>query len=184
MTGQDGPEAAPVIAATAEDAAAVARVEARLAGLGVGFRTWHHRPVFTVEEARATWDMIPALHCKNLFLRDAKGQQWLVSLPAEASADIKTLPHVIGSKRLSFGSAERLWAALRVIPGAVTPFAVMNDPDRAVTVVLDQRLLEFDQVCFHPLTNAATTALTPEGLLTFLRAEHHEPQVVPVPAAA
>jgi len=42
---------------------------------------------------------------------------WLVTLPDEKRADLKSLPDKIGSKRLSFGNADLLMEALGVTPG-------------------------------------------------------------------
>ena len=85
---------------------------------------------------------------------------------------------MIGSARLSFGSEVRLHDALGVRPGSVTAFALINDKDRRVRFVLDAALLETDPVNFHPLTNAATTAVSRAGFLAFLAALEIEPLVV------
>jgi Ala-tRNA(Pro) deacylase len=89
-----------------------------------------------------------------------------------------------GAAKLSFGSAERLMQYLGVIPGAVTPFAVINDKTRAVRMVLDQDLLRHDVVHAHPLVNFKATALAPKDLLRFLEAEGHAPQVIQIPVTA
>jgi Ala-tRNA(Pro) deacylase len=67
---------------------------------------------------------------------------------------------------------------LGVRPGAVTPFAVINDSAREVTMVLDSGLLGEGPVNCHPLVNTMTTALAPEDLLRFLEAEGHPPQML------
>ena len=92
--------------------------------------------------------------------------------------DIKTLGERLESGRLSFCSAERLWTYLGVIPGAVTPFSVINDEALEVSVVLDQDMLQLRPLHYHPLRNDKTTAIDPEDLLQFLRAEKHEPQIL------
>ena len=73
-------------------------------------------------------------------------------------------------------------ANLGVIPGAVTPFAVINDRGGAVQMVLDQGLLEHDPLNFHPLDNARTTAISPAGLLRFLEAVGHPARIVDLAA--
>jgi Ala-tRNA(Pro) deacylase len=65
-----------------------------------------------------------------------------------------------------------------VIPGAVTPFAVINDHGAAVRMVLDAGLLTHDPLNFHPLDNAMTTAISAHGLLRFLEYAKHAPQIV------
>ncbi len=178
---------------TAADASAVSSGSAsradlfiRLTELGIATTTTDHPPVYTVEEAKVTYDAIPGVHCKNLFLKDAKGQLWLVVCPHDRDVEMKSLHKRIGAKRLSFGSADRLKAALGVIPGSVTPFALINDPGQAVNVVLDAEMMTRDQLNFHPLENTATTTITSGDLRRFIEACGHAPQVVdltaPLPA--
>jgi Ala-tRNA(Pro) deacylase len=153
--------------------------------LGVAHFTLDHPPVFRVGEGLEIKAALPGGHTKNLFLKDAKGQLWLVSALGETAIDLKALPQAIGSARLSFGSAELMQEVLGVTPGSVTAFALINDRvARRVRFVLDAALLETDPVNFHPLANDATTAVSREGLLTFLRALAIEPMVVDFRALA
>jgi Ala-tRNA(Pro) deacylase len=128
--------------------------------LGIAHRTLEHPPVFRVGEGEEVKAGLPGGHTKNLFLKDAKGQLWLISALQDTKVDLKRLPAVIGSAKLSFGSAERLQAALGVTPGSVTAFALVNDPEHRVRFVLDAGLAAADPVNFHPLANTATTAIS------------------------
>jgi Ala-tRNA(Pro) deacylase len=152
----------------------------RLAALGVDTETARHPPVFTVEEAKAHRGQLPGVHTKNLFLKDKKGQLWLVVTLEDRAVNLKELRHRIGAAPLSFARPEALQEALGVAPGAVTPFAVINDPAGRVRVVLDPEMMDGERLNFHPLTNDATTGITPAGLLTFLKACGHEPMVTPL----
>jgi Ala-tRNA(Pro) deacylase len=155
-----------------------AELLARLAELGIATRTVEHPPVFTVEEARRHCGDLPGTHTKSLFLRDKKGAMWLVVCLVDRALDLKDLAARLGARHLSFGSPERLQRYLGVIPGAVSPFAVVNDTGRAVAVVLDRAVLARDPVNLHPLDNAKTTAIAAADLLRFLEAEGHAPQVL------
>jgi len=155
-----------------------AQLFARLGALGITVRTVEHRAVFTVEEAKRHRGDLPGIHTKSLFLRDKKGAMWLVVCLEDRAVDLADLARRIGAKRLSFGSPERLMRHLGVVPGAVSPFAVINDTDRAVRVVLDRGVLERDPVNLHPLDNARTTAITAADLLRFLAAEHHPAEII------
>ena len=154
---------------------------ARLAGLDIAFKTHAHEPVFTVEEARALRGALPGGHTKNLFLKDKKAGLWLVVAREELRVDLNALSKALGAPRFSFGSPELLMAVLGVPPGSVTPFAILNDKDCAVRVVLDEGMLAFDPLNFHPLRNDRTTAIAPNDLLKFLRACNHEPLVMKLP---
>src|SRR5579875_3287312 len=126
---------------------------------GIDHRTTEHAPVFRVAEGAEIKAAMPGGHSKNLFLKDAKGQLWLISALGETRIDLKALPRTIGSARLSFGSAELMQAALGVTPGSVTAFALLNDRKHRVRFVFDAALLETDPVNSHPMTNTATTAV-------------------------
>jgi Ala-tRNA(Pro) deacylase len=137
-----------------------------------------HPPVFTVEEADAHRNDRTGAHTKNLFFKDAGGRLWLLTALSERRLDLKTLPQIMGSKRLSFGSADLLVETLGVQPGSVSPLAAMRDQACKVTSVLDAALMAADIVNVHPLVNTATIGLTPDELLTFLRRHAHEPIVI------
>jgi Ala-tRNA(Pro) deacylase len=150
----------------------------RLEELGISTQTIEHPPVFTVDEAKALRGEIEGCHTKNLFLRNKKRAMWLVVCPEDRSLDLKILATRLGSGRLSFGNAERLMSYLGVIPGAVTPFAILNDGGRKVGVVLDRALLGAEVLNFHPLDNAMTTAIHPDDFVRFLEAELHPPSII------
>jgi Ala-tRNA(Pro) deacylase len=142
-----------------------------------------HPPVYTVEDVERLVPVLPAARTKNLFFRDNKGRRhFLVVLPAEKRVDRKTLSGAIGSSRLSFGSAERLKKHLGVDPGAVSIFAVFNDSDRAVEVIIDEALWKSEAFQFHPLTNTSTLVIRREDLSRFLVLTGHEARRLAIPA--
>jgi Ala-tRNA(Pro) deacylase len=151
---------------------------ALLDDLGVETRTWEHPAVFRVGEGEEVKAGIPGVHTKNLFLKDAKGQLWLISAADRTTIDLKRLHQVIGSARLSFGSPDLMAETLGLTPGSVTAFGLVNDTDRRVRFVLDRALLDHELVNFHPLSNDATTAVTREGFLAFLAGLGVAPLVV------
>jgi Ala-tRNA(Pro) deacylase len=157
---------------------------AYLDSLGIAHQTVSHPPVFTVEEARALRGQVAGGHTKNLFLRDKKGALFLVVAPEDAAIELKSLHRLLGaSGRFSFGSAELMRETLGVEPGAVTPFAVINDKAGRVTVILDAALMAHETLNFHPLVNTGTTTISREGLLQFLEATGHQPRIEAVSAA-
>ncbi|WP_428031892.1 prolyl-tRNA synthetase associated domain-containing protein [Ancylobacter sp.] len=155
---------------------------ARLAALGIATRTVEHPPLFTVEDSQALRGDIPGGHTKNLFLKDKKGNLFLVVVEEETQVDLKGLHGPLGAaSKLSFGSAELLEEVLGVKPGAVTAFGPVNDTGGRVTVVLDAGLMAHEAVNCHPLVNTATTTIASADLLLFLRATGHEPLIIAVP---
>jgi Ala-tRNA(Pro) deacylase len=150
----------------------------RLATLGIAQRTVAHPPLFTVAESKALRGQLPGLHIKNLFLRNKKGAMWLVTCLEDRQVDLKWLGEALGAGRFSFGSGERLMAHLGVSPGAVTPFAVVNDKAGLVAMVLDRALVSDEPVNAHPLVNDRTTAVSGRDLVRFLEAAGHPPRLL------
>jgi Ala-tRNA(Pro) deacylase len=148
-----------------------------LDSLGIAHSTAEHEPVFTVEDGRDWKHEIPGLHCKNLFMKDAKGRIALAVLPGDKRADIKGIEKKAGLGRLSFGKAELLKDVLGVEPGSVTPFALINDRERRVLVILDADMMQAETVNYHPLRNDASTTIRAEDLMKFVRALGYQPLV-------
>src|SRR5450756_1509316 len=112
-------------------------VYAALDALGIPYERHEHPAVFTSEEAALHWGPIQGTQCKNLFLRNKKGDRhYLVVLEISKRADLKEIVKLVGDDRLSFGSPERLMAELGLTPGSVSPFGLINDPDGSVRVLI------------------------------------------------
>ena len=153
---------------------------ARFDELGIRTATTDHAAVFTVAESTALERDIPGGHTKNLFLKCKKGQLFLVVALNDAQINLKQLHKPLGSGRLSFGNAELLLEVLGVIPGSVTPFSLINDTSRRVTVILDEPMMAHERLNYHPLENTATTGIARDDLLRFIRACGHEPRIMKV----
>src|SRR5476649_969345 len=157
----------------------------RLVELGIVHTTVEHEAVFTVEQAKQHRGTLPGHHIKNLFLRNKKEEMWLVVALEDRAIDLKRLGEVLGAGRLSFGSPERLRTYLGVEPGSVTPFSVINDTARKVSLVLDRALDDHDRgggpINAHPLTNTMTSAIVLPGLLRFFEATGHAPRWLDFP---
>ena len=146
--------------------------------LGIRHATHGHPPLHTVAESVMLRGSLPGAHCKSLFLKDRKGGLWLVVVLEDRRLDLKALADRLGAPRFSFGSPALLAEVLGVTPGSVTPFALINDAAHRVRVVLDAEMLRHDPVNYHPLTNTATTAISPEDLGRFIAPCGHEPLVL------
>ncbi|MHA7873137.1 MAG: prolyl-tRNA synthetase associated domain-containing protein, partial [Hyphococcus sp.] len=152
--------------------------------LGIAHRTVDHPPIFTVEEGRAFKREMPGGHSKNLFVKDKKGVLTLAVAWSDTRVDLVGLGKAIGAKgRLSFGKPALMTETLGVIPGAVTPFALIYPGARALSsVILDKALLAHDPVWFHPLENTASTAIAPEALVAFVESCGFQPQILDLAA--
>jgi len=146
--------------------------------LSISYELHEHPAIPTVKDGAKHWASIPGVHCKNLFLRDAKKRYWLVTTPIDREIRLNELPRLIGSARLSFAQPHRLMEHLGVEPGSVTPFALINDTDLNVNVILDDWMMRQPIVNFHPLVNTATVGLSPKDLMRFILSCGHNPYQV------
>jgi Ala-tRNA(Pro) deacylase len=156
----------------------------RLRALGIAWKTHMHAPVFTVEEAQNLRGMLPGTHTKNLFLKDKSDGLWLVVVREELRVDLNGLAKELATPRFSFGKPELLVDVLGIAPGAVTPFALMNDASARVVAIFDKGMMDAETLNFHPLRNDRTTAITPSDLLRFAQDTGHEPHIVDLPQRA
>lgn len=154
---------------------------ARLAALDIGTTTHDHPPLFTVDDSRALRGELPGGHCKSLFLKAKNGSLWLIVALEDTPVDIKGLAKRLGVGTLSFGKPELLWERLGVVPGSVTPFALINDPEQQVSPVLEARMMNMPLLNYHPLRNDRTTAIAATDLLRFVTDCGHEPLVTDLP---
>jgi Ala-tRNA(Pro) deacylase len=156
-------------------------VYAALDALGIAYDRHEHPAVFNADDASLYWDPIGGTQCKNLFLRNKKGDRhYLVVLEISKRADLKDLVKVVSDDRLSFGSPERLMAELGLTPGSVSPFGLLNDTDGSVRVLIDQDLRGAERLIFHPNINTASVVVSWADLEKFLGTRSNRVSVVAV----
>jgi Ala-tRNA(Pro) deacylase len=156
-------------------------VYAALDALGIAYDRHEHAAVFNADDASRYWDPIGGTQCKNLFLRNKKGDRhYLVVLEISKRADLKDLVKVVGDDRLSFGSPQRLMAELGLTPGSVSPFGLLNDADGSVRVLIDQDLRGAERLIFHPNINTASVVVSWADLEKFLATRSNRVSVVAV----
>ena len=142
--------------------------------LGIPFARHEHPPVYTVAEAERYWEGIEGTHCKNLFLRNQKGNRhFLVVLESKRRLDMRRLGEALQEGKLSFASEERLAKYLGLSSGAVSAFGLINDRGHEVQVVLDESLKQSGSINFHPNVNTATLTVSFEDFLKFLAWSGH-----------
>ncbi|WP_235924841.1 prolyl-tRNA synthetase associated domain-containing protein [Roseomonas harenae] len=153
---------------------------AHLEAQGIQATTHRHPALHTVAESKELRGSLPGLHVKNLFLRAKPPQPFLLVVAEEDTPlSINALARRLGTGRLSLANEQELWDRLGVRPGSVTPLALINAPPGSIRLVMDHRLLEGPgPVNVHPLTNTATTALSPADLRRLLEALGHPPEPI------
>lgn len=152
-----------------------------LKDLEIQYKLYNHKAVFTIEDIDNLEMKFEGMYCKNLFLRNSKGDiHYLLVLEDSKKADLKQLAKDIGSTRLTFASDERLYKYLALKPGSVTPFGLINDIQSEVIVLLDSDLVGLKKINFHPNTNTATITVSYEGLSKFLEHQGNKVSLVEI----
>lgn len=147
-----------------------------LDSLNIKYEIHHHHAVFTVEDTEKYKVEIDAIQSKNLFLRGKKDSFYLVVVEGDKKVDLKKLATILGEPRLSFASPEKLLQFLKLTPGSVSPFGLINDTDRIVHVIVDNKLMDHPLQGFHPNINTATVVLKTEDFKKYLSSTENKIQ--------
>ena len=154
-------------------------VYATLDALAIRYEKYEHPAVFNAGDAAQFWDPIAGVQCKNLFLRNKKGDRhYLVIVEISKRVDLKDLVKIVGDDRLSFGSPDRLMAHLGLTPGSVSPFGLINDAVGSVRVLVDRDLKGADRLIFHPNINTASVVVSWADLERFLATRTNPVRVI------
>ena len=145
-------------------------VFATLKKLNIPYEVFEHPPLDTIEIALEYWRNIDAMHCKNLFFRNHKGNRhYLVIIKDTTPFNIRSLEQKLKQGKLTFGSEKRLMKYLGVKPGSVSPFGLINDEEHHVHLFLDQQLKTADKISFHPNDNTASLVLSYKDFINYLK---------------
>ena len=148
----------------------ISNVQNFLDNLSIPYTLFRHPPLPTIDIALEYWKDIPGTHCKNIFLRNHKGDKhYLVIFECHQDLNIHDLEKRLREGKLSFASSERLEANLGLSPGSVSPFGLINDAEHKVKVFIDINLLTCDTLSFHPNDNTATIIITTDDFKKFLK---------------
>jgi len=148
----------------------IQKVISQLEKWNISCTLYIHPPLPTVEIALAYWKDIPeATHCKNLFLRNHKGNKhYLVIFECSKQLNISDLEQRLKQGKLSFASSERMEKYLGLSPGSVSPFGLMNDKEHAVYLFIDKQLMNAPSLSFHPNDNTASVVIATVDFFRFL----------------
>lgn len=145
----------------------------------IPFSVYNHPEGKTIEEAKKWWKEDGSVHCKNIFMRNHKGNKhYLISFHCDYDLDIHDLEALLKARlqeqgkpscgKLSFASSERMMKYLGLEPGSVSPFGLINDVENHVQLFLDETLKEAATLSFHPNDCRGTVVITREDFERYL----------------
>lgn len=146
----------------------------------IPFTYYHHPEGKTIEQAERWWHNDGSLHCKNIFMRNHKGNQhYLISFDCnhelaihDLEQRLKIRQQMLGMPspgKLSFASPERMMNYLGLEPGSVSPFGLINDKEHHVILFLDANLKNADFLSFHPNDCRSTVVIKREDFEYYLQ---------------
>ena len=158
------------------------RVYDLLERLGVPFERVDHDALGTTEGCAEIEKLLDIEICKNLFLRNSKGDQYyLLMLPGGKHLVTKDLAKKIGSTRLSFGTPEKMEEYLDITPGSVSVLPLMNDHENNIQLLVDNDIKKWEYFGCHPCINTSSLKIKTADLFSkILPAVGHEPVFVDI----
>ena len=127
-----------------------------------------HDALFTVDDSKKLRGKIDGAHSKNLFLKNKRNEYFLLSCEEEDKIDLKKTSKSLKLGNVSFAKQEHLEQYLKIKPGSVSPFALLNDDAGLVNFYLEQTLYESKFVNFHPLINTLTITIETNAFIEFM----------------
>lgn len=134
----------------------------------IDFNIHEHDALYTVIDSKQKRGNIIGAHTKNLFLKNKKDKFYLISCQEKTKVDIKKFSKINNAGNLSFANEKYLLDYLGVMPGSVTPFGLLNDINNNIVYIIDNHLLAFEKINFHPLINTATITLKTSDFFKFM----------------
>ncbi len=133
--------------------------------LHIQYEKIEHPPLFTCEDNEKYKIKFDAIVCKNLFVRNSnKSQYYIFIVPIEKTINIKSLQSLLEETRLSFGDKNILEEKLGIKTGAVSIFNIINLKENDIIFVLDDEILKYEKVAFHPNVNTETVIFNPQEI--------------------
>ncbi|KAL3641276.1 hypothetical protein CASFOL_016244 [Castilleja foliolosa] len=137
---------------------------ARLQELQIVYSRYENPVEMTVEAQLA--EQLKGGLSKNLFVKDKKQRFYIVSALVETNVDLKVLSQRLGLGKggLRVAPEEALSQILQVPLDCVTPFALVNESARNVSLLLDQGFKSRQYCIFRPLSNEMSIGLSANDL--------------------
>ena len=127
-----------------------------------------HDALFTVQDSKKLRGEIKGAHSKNLFLKNKKNNFFLLTCEEADEVDLKKISKSLDLGNISFAKEEYLRQHLKVKPGSVSPFALLNDSVGLVNFYLEESLYDSKFVNFHPLINTYTITIETKKFIEFM----------------
>lgn len=145
------------------------QVANKLQELGIPFDVVEHPPAFTTEQADRYIEGMEGVRTKTMFLTNKKKTQYyLLIMDDKKSLDMDLFKDLVSANRIRMASLDSLAEKMNLPAGTVSPFGLLNNPERDIQVYFDKDIVSEDIMTFHPNTNEKTIFLATQDIFKFL----------------
>lgn len=145
------------------------KVEETLRSFGIPFEIVEHGPALTTEQADSFIEGIEGVRTKTMFLTNKKKTAYyLLIMDDHKRLDMSAFGQIAGSKGIKMASAESLYEKMMLPPGVVSPFGLLNNQDKDISVFIDKAIVDEERMSFHPNTNEKTIFIKTADLFQFI----------------
>lgn len=140
----------------------------KLSELGIEVEAVEHPPAWTTEEADAYIEGVDGVRTKTLFLTNKKKTAfYLLIMDDQKQLDIVKFRDLVGANRIRMASADSLFQKMKLPPGVVSPFGLLLNEERDISLYMDRAIKSEERMSFHPNTNEKTIFLKTADLFHF-----------------
>lgn len=141
------------------------RVRAMLDESGIEYEWLDHARLFTMEDCHAVAGKLNGYVFKNLLLSNRQKSLFYMFLTDEAPFKSSAFSKALGVSRVSFVNGDDMMKLLGIVPGSVSPLALINDTQNRVRLVINRSILSHARLCMHPGDSTATVSMTADDML-------------------
>lgn len=150
----------------------------KLDELGISVETVDHPPALTTEQADKFIEGVPGVRTKTMFLTNRKKKNfYLVIMDDTKRLDMDNFKEIVGEK-VKMASADTLMQKMKLAPGVVSLFGLLNNEDKDIKVYFDKAIMGEERMSFHPNTNEKTVFINTGDMLKFMDAIGYEANIV------
>lgn len=155
------------------------KVMDKLNELSIKVQIVEHEPALTTEQADKFIEGIEGVRTKTMFLTNRKKKNfYLVIMDDAKRLDMDKFKGITEEKQIKIASAESLAEKMKLVPGVVSPFGLLNNDDKDIKVYIDKEIITQDRMSFHPNTNEKTIFINTTDLIKYLNNIGYELKII------
>lgn len=154
-------------------------IKDKLNKLNITVEVVEHEPAVTIELADKFIEGIEGVRTKTLLFTNKKTPEaYLLVMDDGKRIDMKKFKAIVGSKHISMASEEALFEKMKLTPGVVSPFGLLNNEDGNIKVYIDKEIMSEERMSFHPNTNEKTLFIPSEDIVKFIGSIGYEVEII------